>query len=656
MSAEQISSVSDARVFLSYCREDRYFARQLELVLKDKGYDPLIDTQAIVAGEPWEDRLAGMIAQCDTVVFILTDQYLDSHYCNWELNQALTQGKRMVPVLPAALSPAIQVPEDLARLQYIQFYSDSEIPDSGFYVGMGKLDEALRLDLDWLRQKRRYEERAVDWSNSQSTELLLSGVLLEEAETWSETVPKGNEIPPEIEAFIAASRDRENARLKQAKRARSVAWSAVVLTAGLLGATGYFYWQQQQTLAELEGKSAELITATNDNLALARAANFWADSKRQLALSEFERLTPEEIFDEQPLDQAQTGIQFLQEEIDSLSPSAKRAHRDTIRSMRRDLAKIFFFKQNSDALVTINELIAEQSTDLERLNADDLVLTGEGLEMAQNALRIQLGRDVLSRAAYSCLDGAGIADIETGLTTVSTEVLEDPQVPSVLSFLDKAPDLFCPEAREVLCSRYDMAACELGMTDEIRQQSMMLPQMQIQVPISDLEPGAGDTVEIDLEDIAPAAPIQQMQIQQKIAPRLKDRVYSAKEQLAFRIEDIYIHVDSAEKREAARLFADQLRQRGYNVGGIEWVKGTTNRSIRYFYDIQADQVRDELIPACIEAAEAAREASISGEAGRAAGEGPVATILGNWSADYDQVISLDGRYDRLPRNRVEIWF
>ncbi|MAK62586.1 MAG: hypothetical protein CMK09_16570 [Ponticaulis sp.] len=642
MSAEQVSSVSDARVFLSYCREDRYFARQLELVLKDKGYDPLIDTQAIVPGEPWEDRLAGMIAQCDTVVFILTAKYLDSHYCNWELTQALTQGKRMVPVLPQALPPGTQVPEDLARLQYIQFYSDSEIPDSGFYVGMGKLDEALRLDLDWLRQKRRYDERAVDWGNSQSSELLLSGVLLEEAETWSNSVPKGNEIPPEIQSFIAASREREDIRIRNAKRARSVAWSAVFITAALLGATGYFYWQQQQTLGELEDKSAELITATNDNLALARAANFWADSKRQLALSEFERLTPEEIFDEQPLDQAQTGIQFLQDEINSLSPAAKTAHRDTIRSMRRDLAKIFFFKENSDAIATINDLIAEQQDDMAALNAEDLVLTGEALEMARTGLRVQLGRDVLSRAVYACLDNASVSDIRAGLDEVSIEVLEDPQVPSVLRFLDKAPDRFCENARAVICEQYTLSACELGMTDAVRQQSIYV-QQQMPAPLAPAT-GGDNTAQ-------PPPPRAQVQMPIRQTPALKDRSYSSQDRLAYQISDLVIHVSTQEKMKAAELFAAKLRERGYTVS-LELVKGDATRSIRYYYDIQEEQVKTDLTEACIAAAEAAlSDLDRSGDA-----NAQTEQILKNWSKGYERFISLEGRFKGLRKNRVEIWF
>ena len=61
-----------ARVFISYSRKDMTFADQLEAVLKQHDIEPLIDRAEIYAFEDWWKRIEALIAQADTVVFVLS--------------------------------------------------------------------------------------------------------------------------------------------------------------------------------------------------------------------------------------------------------------------------------------------------------------------------------------------------------------------------------------------------------------------------------------------------------------------------------------------------------------------------------------------------------------------------------------------------------
>ena len=112
---EKSGDVNVAKVFVSYAREDKDFARQLAFALEDKGFGPLMDVRAIVPGENWQLRLLNLIDQSTSIVVVLTDAYLNSEACGWEVNEAEQRGKRMLCVLPQRLTDGGKVPNVLAR-------------------------------------------------------------------------------------------------------------------------------------------------------------------------------------------------------------------------------------------------------------------------------------------------------------------------------------------------------------------------------------------------------------------------------------------------------------------------------------------------------------------------------------------------------------
>ena len=60
------------RVFISYSRDDLYFADQLDMAFSACGFECVIDRHSISGGENWKRRLANLIREADTVVFVLS--------------------------------------------------------------------------------------------------------------------------------------------------------------------------------------------------------------------------------------------------------------------------------------------------------------------------------------------------------------------------------------------------------------------------------------------------------------------------------------------------------------------------------------------------------------------------------------------------------
>src|SRR5262245_54672844 len=130
------------KVFISYSRRDAAeFADELVAGLEYGGFAPFLDRHDIAAGEEWEARLDGLIAQSDTVVFVISPESVKSERCVWEVERTLALSKRLIPVIHKAV-PDADIPETLRRRQFVRF-------DIGRGVTrpLAELAEALRFDL-----------------------------------------------------------------------------------------------------------------------------------------------------------------------------------------------------------------------------------------------------------------------------------------------------------------------------------------------------------------------------------------------------------------------------------------------------------------------------------------------------------------------------
>jgi TIR domain len=139
------------KVFVSYARDDLEFADQLVAALDAFGFEALIDRHGISAGEDWKRRLGALIAEADTVVFLLSRSALRSTMCDWEIEETDRLSKRLLPILIKPLDTT-PVPERFQELNYIFLYPEPKAPGSGFGQGLADLVQALNTDLGWVRE------------------------------------------------------------------------------------------------------------------------------------------------------------------------------------------------------------------------------------------------------------------------------------------------------------------------------------------------------------------------------------------------------------------------------------------------------------------------------------------------------------------------
>lgn len=197
------------RVFLSYSRQDSAFVEALRTQLTDRGYDVWIDRKDIRGGEEWRKRIATLILNAHVVVFVLTDAWLGSEVCAWEIETAAALGKRLIPLAhgPRKIEPD----KTIGKLNFI--FSDqpsggATTPDRLSEAAFAALCAAIDLDIVWVRAYAELVARAEEWRPLRSNDRLLPESLLDGAIAILHAAPaaaKESPIAIVVRDFVARS-------------------------------------------------------------------------------------------------------------------------------------------------------------------------------------------------------------------------------------------------------------------------------------------------------------------------------------------------------------------------------------------------------------------------------------------------------------------
>jgi hypothetical protein len=204
--ARSVVASEPAKMFLCYNRKDsREFAVRLTEDLSARGYITFSDIADISAGDEWTVRVGEMIAEADTLIFVLSPGAIASSICQWELQKAAELNKRVVPVVFHPVN-SDALPPTLSRLNFI-FFDNSD----RYQQALDDLCGAIETDIGWIRQQTFLGQQTTLWrANDRSSDYLLRGAALNEAESWIQKRPKDTpEISSDILEFLKESRKRE---------------------------------------------------------------------------------------------------------------------------------------------------------------------------------------------------------------------------------------------------------------------------------------------------------------------------------------------------------------------------------------------------------------------------------------------------------------
>jgi WD40 repeat protein len=259
VSVSKIVNISD--VFISYSRRNTEFARKLNDVFKEQGMEVWADWEDIPKGADWRAEIAAGVEGANAFLFIISPDSAKSSECRHEIELAIANKKRIVPVLHVDLEDA----ESKTALH-------PAIGAHNWIFGRTKDDwektfseilTTVQTDLDHVRAHTRLNVRAHEWNTrDKNSSFLLTGDEIQDAEAWLASSVDKTPQPTQLHSdYILASRKAAIRRQQRLLLGVSVALLVslvLMVTAVVLG----FEATNQRNRAE-----------TNEQIALTNEAN-----------------------------------------------------------------------------------------------------------------------------------------------------------------------------------------------------------------------------------------------------------------------------------------------------------------------------------------------------------------------------------------------
>lgn len=263
------------RVFISYSRKDKRFARKLKSVLETGEIDAWVDWEDIPHASDWMAEIAASIKASDAFIFVMSPDSLRSEVCARELDMAITENKKIIPVLYREPEKRQRMHPKLASTNWVQMRPKKE----NFGEALAQLMNTIKTDLGWVSMHTHILQRASEWERKNRGRIhLLQGSDLTDAERWmaDSTLHEGREVTPLQAEYIAAS--RKDALRRQRNLTVGVALTTVFSL--LLVVFAVFQWNQALKNERLARESAAIAEAS-EQVALLRQAE--AEQSAQLA-------------------------------------------------------------------------------------------------------------------------------------------------------------------------------------------------------------------------------------------------------------------------------------------------------------------------------------------------------------------------------------
>ena len=166
-----------ASLFISYSRRNIEIASHLTNALDGKELDYWIDWEGIPPTVPFWREIQKGIEEADNFIFLLSPDSVQSKVCRQEIEHAVKNGKRLIPVVIVD-TRTDEVPPELRSLNWV-FLRESDNFESSFDT----LVTAIKTDYEWVQVHRRLQVKALEWERSgHENGFLLRGKDLQDAE------------------------------------------------------------------------------------------------------------------------------------------------------------------------------------------------------------------------------------------------------------------------------------------------------------------------------------------------------------------------------------------------------------------------------------------------------------------------------------------
>jgi WD40 repeat protein len=194
-----------SQLFLAAADTDEAIKEKIRKTLMRESITVWTNKADIKTGTAFPEAINQGIEGADNFVYLISLDSLKSAYCQQELNQALANNKRIIPLLVAETDLEL-IPSELKKLQFIDF-TQSESAEK-YRFSADKLLQELKKEPSYYEKHKILLVKARKWQKqNQNSSLLLRGYNLQHFEAWLKVAKQREDYPPLPlqEEFITAS-------------------------------------------------------------------------------------------------------------------------------------------------------------------------------------------------------------------------------------------------------------------------------------------------------------------------------------------------------------------------------------------------------------------------------------------------------------------
>ena len=213
MAQRQVTQES-AKIMISYSQKDTDFVNRLYGGLTMGGIsaeDIWIDWEGIQPSADWMAEITKGIQGADVFVFVISPNSINSEVCSREIQIAVDNNKKFVPLLYRKPAQESSMPEIVKAKQWIDFREQDD-----FEEAISVLIETIKNDLEWVAEHTRLLTKALEWqAEERNRSYLLRGEDLQKGEDYISLAATGKEpqpTPSQVEYVQASRRDDRRRR------------------------------------------------------------------------------------------------------------------------------------------------------------------------------------------------------------------------------------------------------------------------------------------------------------------------------------------------------------------------------------------------------------------------------------------------------------
>ncbi|MFN7525841.1 MAG: toll/interleukin-1 receptor domain-containing protein [Dolichospermum sp.] len=200
-----------SQVFLAAADKDEVIKQKIRKTLMRESITVWTNKTDIKTGTAFEKAINQGIEGADNFVYLISSDSLQSEYCQQELNQALANNKRIIPLLVAETDFKL-ITLELKKLQFIDFTQSEN--EAEYRFSTDKLLQELKKESSYYEKHKILLVKARKWQKqNQNPSLLLRGYNIQHFEAWLKVAKQREDYPPLPlqEEFITASLNQSEA-------------------------------------------------------------------------------------------------------------------------------------------------------------------------------------------------------------------------------------------------------------------------------------------------------------------------------------------------------------------------------------------------------------------------------------------------------------